>query len=115
MAITYQDGAGNLRQITLTGRLDILGTAEIELPLTTLSAAADRRVVLDISEVTFLASIGIRAIVSSAKALYRRGGKMVLLVGTNEAISKTLQTTGIDLIVPMFASAEDAVNAAMSA
>lgn len=114
MAIEYTDVTDNLRRIALSGRLDIPGTSEIELKFTTLSAASSRRVVVDLSAVTFLASIGIRAIISNAKALQQRGGKMVLFVGDNSGVMKTLETTGIDALIPIFSDVASADSAAIA-
>jgi anti-anti-sigma factor len=62
--------------------------------------------------VSFLASIGIRALITAAKSVQQRGGRMVLLVGGNETVHTTLSVTGIDAILPMFSSAADAQAAA---
>lgn len=112
MAIDYQDIDENFRRIALSGRLDIPGTAEIEHKLASLAATAQRCVLVDLTGVTFLASIGIRALVGSAKALQARGGRMVLVVGDNAAVAKTLTVTGIDMIIPVFPSEADAEKAA---
>jgi anti-anti-sigma regulatory factor len=39
---------------------------------------------------------------------------MVLFVGNNSAIAKTLEATGIDGLIPMFADAEAADKAALA-
>jgi anti-anti-sigma factor len=64
--------------------------------------------------VDFLASIGIRSIVSNARAMQQRGTRMVLFVGANAAVSKTLGTTGIDAVIPMFADMAEAEQAALA-
>lgn len=114
MPIDYKDIDENFRRIALSGRLDIPGTAEIELKLTSLTATTSKRVLVDLTGVSFLASIGIRALVSNAKALQARGGRMVLFVGDNAAVAKTLTVTGIDMIIPMFAAEADAEKAALA-
>jgi len=114
MTISFEDIAENLRRISLSGRLDIAGTDAIDMKFTALTATAERRVVVDLSAVTFLASIGIRSLISNAKALQRRGGKMVLFVGDNVAVSKTLEVTGIDALIPMFTDAAAADQAALA-
>jgi len=111
MAIDYKDINEQVRQIFLTDRLDIPGTTEIEMKFTVLSASNARKVIVDLSKVTFLASIGIRAIIANAKALQQRGGKMVLFVADNNMVSKTLITTGIDALVPMFEDIDSAMQA----
>lgn len=114
MPIHHIDVSDLLRRISLSGRLDIPGTSEIELKFTTLAASTARRVVVDLTDVTFLASIGIRAIISNAKALQQRGGKMVLCVGDNASVSKTLETTGIDALIPIFKDQSEADSAALA-
>lgn len=114
MAITYEDLDDHLRRIALTGRLDIPGTQAVSMQFTTLTATAARRVVVDLDQVDFLASIGIRELVSVAKALKQRGGKMVLLVAPNAAVRGTLETTGIPMLIPTFPSFEEARREALA-
>lgn len=114
MAIDFDDSKENLRRITITGRLDIPGTDEIATKFAALSASAQRRVVVDLSAVSFLASIGIRAIITNAKAVQQRGGKMVLFVGDNTTVATTLDVTGVDDLIPMFADAGEAEQAALA-
>ncbi|HKA45212.1 MAG TPA: STAS domain-containing protein [Burkholderiales bacterium] len=113
MAITYEDVSDSFRRIVLSGRLDSKGTDEIAVKFAALSTAAKRRVLVDLTGISFLASIGIRAVLSNAKALQNNGGRMVLFVGGNSAVAKTLEATGIDTLVPMFANAAEAEKAAL--
>ena len=64
-------------RVSLTGKLDILGAEDIGLPLATLSGRK-QNILLDLSGVTFLASIGIRHLVTAAKAVSRRGGQLII-------------------------------------
>lgn len=114
MAITYEDVSESFRRIALSGRLDGPGTAEIATKFAALATAAKYRVVVDLTGVSFLASIGIRAVLSGAKAAQRNGGRMVLYVGGNSAVTKTLEATGIDALIPTFADAADAEKAALA-
>jgi len=114
MAIEFEDVSDTFRRIKLSGRLDIPGTEAISIKFTNLAAAAARRVVVDLTEVSFLASIGIRELISSAKALQQRGGRMILFVGDNAGVSKTLEVTGVDTLIPMFSSLPEADQAALA-
>lgn len=114
MPITYEDVNDNFRRIALSGRLDIPGTDEIATRFAGLAAAGQRRVVVDMTAVSFLASIGIRALISNAKALKQHGGRMVLCVGSNAAVSKTLEATGVDALIPMFSDCAEAERAALA-
>ena len=114
MTIEFEDVNDLFRRIRLSGRLDIQGTEAISIKFTHLAASAARRGVVDLTEVSFLASIGIRELISSAKALQQRGGRMVLFVGNNAGVAKTLEVTGIDTLIPMFMNASDADAAALA-
>ncbi|MBD2719805.1 MULTISPECIES: STAS domain-containing protein [unclassified Synechococcus] len=102
------DGSTKLRRVVLSGRLDMLGMEEISLKLTSLTAIKPLPVILDLREVSFLASIGIRSIISSARALDQKGGRMVILLGGNELVQATLESTGIDDVIPMVFDADQA-------
>lgn len=102
------DGSTKLRRVVLSGRLDMLGMEEISLKLTSLTAIKPLPVILDLRDVSFLASIGIRSIISSARALDQKGGRMVILLGANELVQATLESTGIDDVIPMVFDADQA-------
>jgi anti-sigma B factor antagonist len=112
--LSYEDLSDTLRRVVLAGRLDMLGVGEIDLKFTSLTAARPLRVIVDLTGVTFLASIGIRSIISSARALDQKGGKMVLVVGDNEIVRATLEATGIDTVVPLLNDEAEAQLAVMA-
>lgn len=114
MAIDFKDTGDNFRQIMLTGRLDSVGVDAVSVQFAALAATARRRVVVDLSEVSFLASLGIRLLVLNAKALNARGGRMVLYVGSNAQVGGTIEATGISSIIPMFTDSAEAVQAALA-
>ena len=60
------------------------------------------------------ASIGIRALITSAKAVKERGGKMVLVVNQGSTVMMSIKATGVDQLVPVFDSATDAARAAVA-
>ncbi|MYM41735.1 STAS domain-containing protein [Duganella qianjiadongensis] len=101
MSIDHIDVSDRLRRVMLGGRLDIVGTEEIALQFAALTASGKHRVVVDLSAVSYLASIGIRAIVANARAMQARGTRLVLFVGNNELVAQTLEVTGIDGVIPM--------------
>ena len=114
MPISHEDVSDTFRRITLTGRLDSRGADEIAVKFAALSTAEKRRVVVDLTGIDFLASIGIRALLGNAKALQQKGGRMVLFVGGNTAVTRTLEATGIDTLIPMYADAAEAEKAALA-
>ena len=69
---------------------------------------------MDLSNVQFLASIGIGALIASAKAVKGRGGKLALVVNKGSSVMMSLQATGVDLLIPIFREISDAERAALS-
>jgi anti-anti-sigma factor len=102
--VTLEDGSAEIR---LEGRLDIDGARVVELPLATL-AGARPNLIFDMTGVSFLASIGIRTIMMNAKAVNKRGGRVVLF-GSRPEVSQVLSSTGVDQIVPSVASRAEAL------
>jgi anti-sigma B factor antagonist len=111
MAIRFDDVNENVRRIFLSGRLDTAGSEQIAAEFAELAGSAKRGVVVCLSDVTFLSSMGIRALVAGAKVLQAKGGRMVLHVDGNDVVSRTLEATGIDELIPTFEEAADAERA----
>jgi anti-sigma B factor antagonist len=114
MSISYDDVGNDLRRILITGRLDMPGTDSISAKLVELTAAPKKGVVVDLSALRFLASIGISALITSAKAVQQRGGKMVLVVNPGSSVGMTLDATGVDELIPVFRSTAEAEKAAVA-
>ena len=114
MSISYDDVGDNLRRIVITGRLDMPGTDSIAAKLVELTAAPKKGVVVDLSSLRFLASIGISALITSAKAVKQRGGKMVLVVNKGSSVGMSLEATGVDELIPIFDSSSEAERAAVA-
>ncbi len=92
MQIAIHDD-GSAATVTMTGRLDILGAEAVALPLATLSGSKSALFV-DMAGVTFIASIGLRHLVSAAKAMGRRGGRLVLF-NPNAVVTEVITTSGL--------------------
>jgi anti-anti-sigma factor len=91
----------HILRISLDGRLDIEGTQAIDMKFTALTATKKAAVLVDMTNVSFLASIGMRTLLSCAKAATARGGKMVLF-NTQPMVKEVLETSGVSSLIPMF-------------
>jgi len=105
MKISVAD-AGSTATVVLDGRLDIAGADAVALPLAKL---ADEKLglIVDMSRVSFLASVGIRHLMAAAKTLTRRGGRLVLLKPT-ALVEDMLITTGMNSLIPIARSEREA-------
>lgn len=114
MSASFQDVGADLRRITVSGRLDTEGTDTVSARLMELVEAPKKGVVVDLSAVQFLASVGIRVLVASAKAVQKRGGKMAVVVARGSTASITLEVTGVDELIPVFTDITQAEEAVLS-
>ena len=94
--VVDQIGKGVTR-IKLDGRMDIDGASAVD---GTFSDIAGRHhpLIVDLGEVTFLASMGIRTLMFAAKSLRGAGAKMALY-NPRPAVEKVLRTSGVDSVV----------------
>jgi anti-anti-sigma factor len=92
------------------GHWDIKGAAAIDLRLSAVTGTG-RPIILDLAQVTYLSSMGIRSIVMGAKACGLRGGKLVLLAPADN-VAEILTAAGIDTLIPIFRDIEAAILAA---
>ena len=92
---------GGITLVKLRGRMDVRGAQEIDLKFTAVTTVNQGAFIVDMSEVDFLASIGIRTLLVSAKAAQSRGGRLVLYKPT-ALVAGTLDMAGISAILPVF-------------
>jgi anti-sigma B factor antagonist len=109
MAITTEELAGGITKVTLEGRLDIENAPAVDSWMQAI-AAVQNSVLVDLRNVSFLGSMGLRALVSPALAIRGRGGKMVLF-GPNEMVSKVLKVSGIESMIPVHHELQSALAA----
>jgi anti-sigma B factor antagonist len=100
MELAVHEFDSGIVQINLSGRMDVNGTQRIDLKFTALTATRKAQILVDLSNVTFIASIGIRTLISNAKAQKARGGRMVLYK-PSEQVEQVLRATGVDTIIPI--------------
>ena len=107
MELQYSEIEKNIKLIKLIGRLDIAGVGAIETDFSAHCSGETPRVIVDLSRVEFLASIGIRLLTLNAKSVAGRGGRMVLL-NPNPEIRDVLEITGVSVIIPIYEGFESA-------
>ena len=93
MEITKTDN-GNEVVLKLSGCLDTAATSEFEAAINGTEGAAT--LVLDMSELEFIASSALRTLVAAKK---RRGASFVIAIsGMNEVVREVFDVTGLDEI-----------------
>lgn len=99
MKLTAEEIDGGITRVVLEGRLDIEGAAAVDLRMNVIAGSA-KQLLVDLSGVTFLGSMGLRSIVVPAQVVKRRGGKTVLFNPT-EMVEEVLRASNISSLIPV--------------
>jgi anti-anti-sigma factor len=95
-----------IAHVVLDGRFDIHGAGEVDSRFGELAKSA-KALVVDLTKVSFLASLGVRTLMLSAKTLISRGADMAVC-GANENVEKVLRTTGFNEVAGIYPDYESA-------
>jgi anti-anti-sigma factor len=106
MEVTISEFGDIGTRVVLVGKLDIEGAEKIDTPLAVV-AGSKNNIVVDMVGVDFIASIGIRHLVMAAKAVARGSRKLVLL-DPNPLVTEVLVTSGLESLLPIVRSEEEA-------
>lgn len=106
--MTTTEIAGPITGIHLAGRLDVAGAEAVSLRFTAAVTTPGLGAIVDLSEVSFIASMGMRMLVSAARALHQKERKLVLF-GANELVHEALSDAALDQILPCVATRDDAI------
>jgi anti-anti-sigma factor len=108
MRLQHGELDGSIRLIKLSGALDINGVGDVEMEFVRLCTGDNVCVLVDLSKVNYISSIGIPLLINSAKSLARQGGKMAL-VNPQKSVENVLELTGIPLVIPIYQNMNAAV------
>ena len=95
-------------KLSLVGRLDTPGVDIIEARLTAHLVPRGAHAMIDLSQVSFIGSGGIRMFITIARALGRKNAKLVLY-GAQPLVAQVFETTSLNQIVPVRSDATAAV------
>jgi anti-sigma B factor antagonist len=98
MAMAVTELAGDVTCVRLSGRLDAPGADQIGVRFTATVVAQGRNAVVDLSGVTFIASLGMRLLIASARGLATKGTTMVVF-GAPELVQNALEQAALDQII----------------
>lgn len=94
--------------VGLQGRLDASTSPLVEKRLQGLVAQGEERLVLDLSELTYISSLGLRVFIAVAKTIQKANGKLAL-AGLNDHIYEIFKIARFTNIFPIYPSCDEAV------
>lgn len=100
LLIDTEDVVAGVTKLTLRGRLDANAIQAIS-PTFDRVARTQTQLIVDLSRVTFIASTGLRTLISTGRSVASRGGRMVFLA-PEPSVESVLITSGTDVVVPIY-------------
>jgi len=97
--------------IVASGEVDLATSPELREALAQMSHGQHRTVVLDLSGVSFLDSTGLSVLVAFHKRFRELGGELRIVV-TDRRVTKVMELVGLDDVLVLHASVEQALDSA---
>jgi anti-anti-sigma factor len=105
--IDTEEVAPGVTKVNLRGRLDANGVQTISTTFDRV-ARTQAQLIVDLSRVSFIASTGLRTLISAARAVASRDGRMVLLA-PDASVEAVLITSGTNSVVPIVHDLAEAI------
>jgi len=99
MEMHVEELDGGITNVVLRGRLDTAHVGDIEARF---KAVVETKlaVVVDLSETDYLSSLGVRLLLSGARVVHNKGGKLVLL-SPQDNVRAVLGIAGVEQFIPV--------------
>ena len=95
--------------VSVTGEIDLFTAPEFKQRMSAPIDAGRSRLVVDLSETSFIDSSSLGVLIGAHRRLKLRGGAL-LVVCENEAITKTFKITGLDGVFTLAPTVEAALS-----
>jgi anti-anti-sigma factor len=109
--ITVSDIAPNVILCVLNGEIDLATAPRMQQKLTEAISIVPAHLVIDVSDVEFLGSAGLRALIELDAAQQAVGHRLAVIVDHNKAVTRPLRITGLDQVLDLHTELETAVRA----
>jgi anti-anti-sigma factor len=94
--------------VTIRGSVDALTAGQVQGYFDDLLEKGERQIILDLSQVDFMSSAGLRVIMTVSKNLRQDGGEL-RLAAAQPSVEKMLKISGFTTILKSFASLDAAL------
>ncbi len=108
MEISEQILDDGIVKVNLSGRMDLGGVKSIEKEFDRMTEAPRMAIIVDMADVPYMSSIGIRSLLIHAKSVSGRGGKYVLS-NIQSDVRNVLEVSGIDQLIKVYETVDDAL------
>jgi anti-sigma B factor antagonist len=109
-ALTEESLDDDRHVVAVRGEIDLFTAPDLKATLLGAIDAGKSRIVVDLSETSFLDSTALGVLIGAVKRLRGRDGALTL-VNTDANIAKTFEITGLDQIFSITATRDEAIAA----
>jgi anti-sigma B factor antagonist len=109
--VTAVEQRGDAVVVRLAGELDLYNAADARAAIGEAAGQKPERVVVDLSQVTFIDSTGLGVFVEGRTKLENR--RALLLAAAQIETRRALEISGLDRYLPVFETVDDALAAAI--
>jgi anti-sigma B factor antagonist len=96
--------------VAVRGEIDLFTAPELKSALSEAIESGHTRIVVDLTDTTFLDSTALGVLIGAVKRLRSRDGRLTI-VNVDDNIAKTFEITGLDQIFPISPTRDEAVKA----
>ena len=109
--VQVEDAGEDLAILVVGGEVDFEVSPQLKARMMKTIKAGRRRLVLDLSDVTFIDSTAIGVIAGAVEKLDEAGGGSLAIVCTHEKVMQIFEITGLDSVITVHPSREEALAA----
>ena len=109
-AITEHPSEGDRHVLAVRGEIDLFTAPELKQVLAESIESGRVRIVIDLTDTTFLDSTALGVLIGAVKRLRSRDGGLAI-VNLDENIAKTFEITGLDQIFTIVPTRDEAIDA----
>jgi len=106
MNVVMED-SNDFRQVLVAGKINSLLAPEFEKALDEAIQGEPKHLIVNLQDVDYLSSAGLRTILRIAKRLDKNNKKLAF-VGARELVVEVIRLTGVDSIFPLCATVQEA-------
>ncbi|SMF81218.1 anti-sigma B factor antagonist [Tistlia consotensis] len=93
-----QENRGGLTVVTLNGKLDTVSSPEVQAAVMAALESADKGVVIDMAEVAYVSSAGLRVMLIGGKTAKAKA-KTFRIAGLKPAVAEVFKMSGFDRLL----------------
>jgi anti-anti-sigma factor len=99
----------DVRQVLAAGKINSLMAPEFEKALEEAIQGEPKHLIVNLKDVDYLSSAGLRTILRIAKRL-EKNNKKLAFVGAQELVAEVIRLTGVDRVFPLCSTTQEAVD-----